>query len=73
MKAPKNYLSLTITLAIILFNVIDVKESQACSWLCSVADALETAFAGIGRSLQSPGMSLSIKLFIETIKFFRKL
>ena len=63
MRTSKNIMSLTIILAMILSNVIDIKESQACGW-----DAAGTAiFGGAGRSLQSLGISLSIKIFIDNI------
>ena len=66
MRASKNVLSLTIILAMTLSNVIDIKESQACG-----VDAVgEVIFGGAGRSLQSLGISLSIKIFLDNIQFY---
>ena len=59
MGPSKNVLSLTIILAMILSNVIDIKESQACG-----VDAVgEVIFGGAGRSLQSLDISLSKKIY----------
>ena len=81
MKAPINILSLTIMLAMIQFNVIDIKETQACYSIGCILDGIGNILGTVewfvdtlyvstivsigGRSLQSPGMSLCIKLFIE--------
>ena len=67
-----NVLSLTIILAMILSNVIDIKESQACGgWsLDDMASAAADLFGGAGRSLQSLGISLSIKIFLDNIQFY---
>ena len=66
MRTSKNIMSLTIILAMILSNVIDIKESQACG-----VDAVgEVIFGGAGRSLQSLGISLSIKIFIDNIQLY---
>ena len=74
MKAPKNILSLMIMLAMIQFNMIDIKETQACysfgDFLSGIGsllgaidwfvDVLYVSGAFGGRSLPSPGMSLCI-------------
>ena len=71
MGASKKVFSLTIMLAMILSNVIDIQESQACPGIDwgDVFDAVVDSTAHAGRSLQSPGISLSINLFIENIQF----
>ena len=85
MKAPKNILSLTIMLAMIQFNVIDIKETQACYSIGCILDGIGSLLEAVdyyptnifpnplygGRSLQSPGMSLYIKLFIETNQLYQ--
>jgi len=50
MRASKNGLSLTIIFAMILSNVIDIKESQACPGAIGVGIG---AWGSTGRSLQS--------------------
>ena len=69
-------------LAMIQFNVIDIKETQACySDIGCILDGIGNFFGAVDlalhqsgafgrRSLQSPGMSLCIKLFIETNQCF---
>ena len=68
-------------LAMIQFNVIDIKETQACYSIGCILDGIGNILGTVewfvdtlyvstivsigGRSLQSPGMSLCIKLFIE--------
>ena len=49
-------------LAMTLSNVIDIKESQACPGTMQ-------AMLGVRKSLQSSGISLSIKIFIDNIQF----
>ena len=69
MRASKNGLSLTIIFAMILSNVIDIKESQACPGAIGVGIG---AWGSTGRSLQSLGISLSIKIFLDNIQFHHK-
>ena len=66
MRTSKNVLSLTIILAMTLSNVIDIKESQACPGTMQ-------AMLGVRKSLQSSGISLSIKIFIDNIQLYFRL
>ena len=75
MKASKNGLSLTIIFAMILSNVIDIKESQACPGAVGVGNMGTRSqgynrYLGVRRSLQLSGISLSIQIFIDNIQFY---